>query len=113
MTDVMNKVLGSQLLTDVQTFVTAFEALFGGFRERANKTLQAFSSAQTQFVVVSAPERDSLREANYFIDRLLDTKMPLAGTVINRVHGSRLDLSISRTQVLIDELDPETQRSSG
>ncbi|WP_035757462.1 ArsA family ATPase [Granulicoccus phenolivorans] len=110
MTDVMNKVLGSQLLTDVQTFVTAFEALFGGFRERANKTLQAFSSAQTQFVVVSAPERDSLREANYFIDRLLDTKMPLAGTVINRVHGSRLDLSISRTQVLIDELDPETQR---
>lgn len=110
MTDVMNKVLGSQLLTDVQTFVTAFEALFGGFRERAEKTLNAFSSNQTQFVVVSAPARDSLREANYFIDRLLETRMPLAGTVINRVHGTRLDLSVSRTQVLIEELDPESQR---
>ena len=37
----MNKVLGAQIITDVQTFVTAFEALFGGFRQRATSDLRA------------------------------------------------------------------------
>ena len=37
----MNKVLGGQLITDLQTFVTAFEAMFGGFRQRANADVRA------------------------------------------------------------------------
>ena len=40
----MNKVLGAQIITDVQTFVTAFEALFGGFRQRATQTFELLSS---------------------------------------------------------------------
>jgi anion-transporting ArsA/GET3 family ATPase len=38
--------------------------------------------------VVAAPERDALREAAYFVERLAEEKMPLAGLVVNRVHRS-------------------------
>jgi anion-transporting ArsA/GET3 family ATPase len=39
----------------------------------------------TAFVVITAPERDALREASYFIERLEGDDMPLAGVVLNRV----------------------------
>ena len=82
----MNKVLGAQIITDLQTFVAAFEALFGGFRQRATETFQLLSSRHTTFLVVATPQRDALREAAYFVDRLTEEGMPLAGVVINRVH---------------------------
>ena len=37
----MKKVLGGQLITDLQTFVAACEAIFGGFRARAHRDLPA------------------------------------------------------------------------
>ena len=37
-TSVMGKVLGGQMLSDVQTFVAALDTMFGGFRERADQT---------------------------------------------------------------------------
>ena len=43
-------------------------------------------AAGTAFVVVAAPERDALREASYFVERLDAEGMPLAGLVLNRVH---------------------------
>ena len=38
--------------------------------------------------MVAAPERDALREAAYFVERLAEERMPLAGLVVNRVHRS-------------------------
>src|SRR5215468_5599649 len=35
MTGALTKLLGGQLLRDAQTFITAFDTLFGGFRERS------------------------------------------------------------------------------
>ena len=37
-TNTLSKVLGGQLLQDVQTFVAALDTMFGGFRERADQT---------------------------------------------------------------------------
>jgi len=82
---VMTKIIGAQMLRDLQTFVTSFDALFGGFRARAESTYTQLQSPDTRFVVVAAPERDALREAAYFVDRLAGEKMPLAGLVVNRV----------------------------
>ena len=103
----MNKVLGAQIIRDVQTFVTAFEALFGGFRQRATSTFELLSSRQTTFLVVATPQRDALREAAYFVDRLTEEGMPLAGLVINRVHTSSLKISAARAQSLAEDLDPD------
>ena len=92
--NVLNKIVGAQVLADLQTFVASFEALFGGFRERADQTYSLLAAPGTAFVVVAAPEPDALREASYFVERLESEAMPLAGLVLNRVAPVRLpDLS--------------------
>ena len=83
-TNVMTKVLGAQVLRDMQTFVAAFDTLFGGFRQRAQKTFQLLQAPGTAFLVIAAPENDAMREAAYFVERLSGDRMPLAGLVVNR-----------------------------
>ena len=100
----MSKVLGAGMLKDVQTFVAAFETLFGGFRQRAEATFRNLSSPHTQFVVVATPTRDALREASFFIDRLREERMPLRGVALNQVHRSTLDVSAARATALVEEL---------
>jgi anion-transporting ArsA/GET3 family ATPase len=73
------------VLRDVQTFVSALDTMFGGFRERADYTYQLLRAPGTAFLVVAAPEEDALREASYFVERLDTERMPLAGLILNRV----------------------------
>jgi anion-transporting ArsA/GET3 family ATPase len=84
-TNVLNKIIGAQMLTDLQVFIASFDALFGGFRERAESTYAQLKALDTRFVVVAIPETDALREASYFVERLAEEDMPLAGLVLNRV----------------------------
>ena len=104
----MTKILGGQLLRDMETFITAFEALFGGFRQRAAQTHALLSSSHTTFLVVAMAQRDALREAAYFVDRLNEEQMPLAGLVINRVHTSQLEVSAERALAIAEDLEPAT-----
>jgi len=83
-TNTLTRVLGAQVLRDMQTFVAAFDTLFGGFRQRAQKTFELLQADGTAFLVVAAPEPDALREAAYFVERLSEDDMPLAGLVVNR-----------------------------
>jgi anion-transporting ArsA/GET3 family ATPase len=83
-TGALSKILGASMLSDVQTFVAALDTLFGGFRQRAQRTYQLLQADGTAFVVIAAPEPDALREAAYFVERLNEERMPLAGLVVNR-----------------------------
>jgi anion-transporting ArsA/GET3 family ATPase len=85
--NVLDRILGAQVLTDLGTFVAAIDTTFGGFRERADATYALLQARGTAFVVVAAPERDALREAAYFVERLRTSDMPLAGLVLNRVQA--------------------------
>jgi anion-transporting ArsA/GET3 family ATPase len=104
MSAVMTRILGAQIISDVQTFVRAFEALFGGFRQRATSTFELLSSRHSTFLVVATPHRDALREAEYFVDRLTEEGMPLSGLVINRVHTRALAISPERALSLAEDL---------
>ncbi|WP_155059131.1 ArsA family ATPase [Streptomyces blattellae] len=106
MTGALGKLLGGQLLKDVQTFVAAMDSMFGGFRTRADATYKLLQAPGTAFLVVAAPERDALREAAYFVERLAAEDMPLAGLVLNRVHGSgAARLSAERALAAAENLD--------
>jgi anion-transporting ArsA/GET3 family ATPase len=83
-TGALSKILGGQFITDLQTFVTALDTVFGGFRARAEQTYALLQAPGTAFLVVAAPEADALREAAYFVERLSEDRMPLAGLVVNR-----------------------------
>ncbi|MFC9390414.1 ArsA family ATPase [Streptomyces venezuelae] len=106
MTGTLGKLLGGQFLKDVQTFVAAMDTMFGGFRTRADATYKLLQAPGTAFLVVATPERDALREAAYFVERLAAEGMPLAGLVLNRVHGSgAARLSAERARAAAENLD--------
>ncbi len=107
-TGVLSKILGGQMLRDVQTFVSAFDALFGGFRARAEQTYQVLKAPQTAFVVVASPDIDALREAAFFVERLEAEGMPLAGLVLNRVtDGATGGISAQAALAGAERLDDE------
>ncbi|MET9468547.1 ArsA family ATPase [Streptomyces sp. NPDC006544] len=106
MTGTLSKLMGASLLKDVQTFVAAMDTMFGGFRTRADATFRLLQAPGTAFVVVAAPEPDAVREAAYFVERLAAESMPLAGLVLNRVHGSGADqLSAERALAAAENLE--------
>src|SRR4051812_25109426 len=97
-TSVLTRILGAQALKDLSLFVASLETMFGGFRERADQTYRLLKEPGTAFLVIAAPERDALREASFFVERLASERMPLAGLVLNRVHASGAPgLSVERS----------------
>ncbi len=92
----LSTIVGSQMLSDAANFVQSLDKTFGGFRERADRTYEMLKRHGTQFVVVSAAEPDALREATFFVDRLSQEGMPLAGLILNRTHPVLCDLTVER-----------------
>lgn len=110
----LSKVLGTQMLDDVQTLVAALDTMFGGFRERADKTYALLQQPGTAFVVVASPERDALREAGYFVERLRADSMPLAGVVVNRMVRTQLpQLDSAQADSLAERAARRVESASG
>ncbi|MEV6600473.1 ArsA family ATPase [Actinoplanes sp. NPDC051346] len=104
----VQKVLGAQLLTDLSGFVAALDSMFGGFRQRADETYRILQDPQTAFLLVAAPERDAVREAAYFAERLVAERMPLAGLVFNRTHCAALEsVPLAAAEAAAATLDAE------
>ncbi|MCW2620879.1 MAG: anion-transporting ATPase [Frankiales bacterium] len=107
-TGVLTRIIGGELLKDLSAFIGALETMFGGFRERAQATYDLLKAPGTSFVVVAAPQSDALREASYFVERLAQEQMPLAGLVVNRVHRSEAaTLSAGRAEAAAERLEDE------
>lgn len=115
----LTKIIGAQVLTDLKMFVTAFDTLFGGFRQRAQQTYALLQDRGTAFLVVAAPEPDALREAAYFVERLTGDRMPLAGLVVNRASplpagGLSADAAMAAAEKLRDgDVDPGDELTAG
>ena len=104
-TKAVSAIIGGQLLHDASAFVQAFDSMFGGFRERADKTYTLLRSPGTAFLVVATPEPDALREASYFVERLAHDGMPLVGLIANRTHPVLAELPATRALAAAEELD--------
>jgi anion-transporting ArsA/GET3 family ATPase len=83
---VAGKVTGMDLLTDLAEFFRNFEGMYEGFKERADEVLDLLQRPTSQFVVVTSPQPPPLREARFFLDRLEQEGLHLAGVVVNRIH---------------------------
>ena len=108
----ISTVIGSQMLADAAAFVQSLDATFGGFREKADRTYELLQRRGTQFVVVSAAEPDALREAAFFVDRLVQEDMPLAGLVLNRTHPMLCGLPVERAIDAVETLEGESVGST-
>jgi anion-transporting ArsA/GET3 family ATPase len=92
------------MLSDASTLIQSMDSTFGGFRAKAERTYELLKRRGTQFVVVSAAEPDALREASFFVDRLSQDNMPLAGLILNRTHPTLCTLTIERAVDGSDDL---------
>jgi len=103
----VSTIVGSQMLSDASAFVQSLDSMFGGFRERANRTYRLLQQPGTHFMVVAAPEPDALREASFFVERLSGDRMPLSGLVLNRTHPTLSALPSDHALAAADQLAEE------
>jgi len=80
------KVVGSEVIEDAIAFFQAFQGMEEGFRDRANVVDELLSAAETRFVLVASPRRDTLEEAVFFADALRDADIEISALIVNRMH---------------------------
>ncbi|CAN5439681.1 ArsA family ATPase [soil metagenome] len=82
----VSKVVGGEVFDDAVAFFQAFDGMEQGFKERAVLVLDLLTSAETAFVLVASPNRDTVAEARYFAEKLAEADIPVAALVVNRMH---------------------------
>lgn len=80
---------GAQFLDDISEFVTGFNDLFGGFKERAESVARDLRGPEVAFLVVTSPSPLALDEALFFDGRLAELGIRRHGFVINGVRPLR------------------------
>jgi len=108
----MKRATGIDMLDDLSDFFRSFGNMAEGFRERAERVNALLADSRTAFLLVTSPALDSVDEAVYFHHRLLDSGLPFAGVVVNRMHplaadDHRADLA----RLLGDELGSKVLRN--
>ena len=82
----VSKVVGADVFDDAVAFFSAFEGMEAGFKERADRVLQLMDDPRTSFVLVAAPNRDTVDEARFFALKLGEAGIPVRALVVNRMH---------------------------
>src|SRR5438128_3348306 len=80
-----DRLLGSDVLSEVSEFVRQLEQLYGGVQQRARAVYRLLRSPSVGFVVVTTLEPGPFAEAEFFCTKLREFSMPLRALVVNRV----------------------------
>lgn len=99
----VSKVVGAEVFDDALAFFQAFQGMEEGFRARAAAVLELLSDPATAFVLVAAPRRDTVTEAQFFADRLAESGLPVEALIVNRVHPSFTKQSPEAVRASADE----------
>jgi anion-transporting ArsA/GET3 family ATPase len=109
----LSKFTGTGFLEVVAEFVTDFNDLFGGFRERARQVAEALRGPEVAFVIVTSPNPLAMEEAIFFARRLEEAGMRRDAFVINGMHTLFAEPSASEKDLAaaiaphLDGIDPE------
>ncbi len=83
---ILGKALGETFMDDVRDFATAFQGLFGAFRERGEAIERMLADPGTSFVVVTGADPVRVAEAVEFASTLTRIGVKPRGYIVNRVH---------------------------
>ncbi|MBI2340048.1 MAG: ArsA family ATPase [Deltaproteobacteria bacterium] len=83
---IFDRITGFAFLQDISEMLISFQELLGGFQGRAEEVKKILIQPETSFVLGAACEEKSVREAQFFSERLSALGLPLAGVILNRVH---------------------------
>lgn len=87
----LGRLTGSDLLRDIQEFLSAFGIVLDGFRERARAVRALLADQDTAFVVVTSAEREPAAEAIHFAGELREAQLPPRALIVTRVTPCRSD----------------------
>jgi anion-transporting ArsA/GET3 family ATPase len=91
----VSKVIGGEVLNDAISFFQAFDGMEAGFRARAERVTELLGAPETAYVLVTSPRRDSVEEADFFASRLAEERLEVAALIVNRIHPSFGNGSVS------------------
>ena len=80
------RVVGADVIDDAIAFFQAFDGMEQGFKDRATKVEGLLRGGQTSFVLVASPRRDTIDEATFFAEKLVEADIPVRALVVNRMH---------------------------
>jgi anion-transporting ArsA/GET3 family ATPase len=87
MFSILRRLVGFDLLADLQEFFTAFSGMVEGFQERAKRVNELLADPSSCFLVVCGPQGEPISEAVYFHRKLVEAKLPFGGVIVNKVHS--------------------------
>lgn len=82
---VLGRLFGQDALPDIGQFFAAFQDVLPRLRDRTQATDRMLRAPETRFVIVTAPGETYLREARHLHAELMESSMPFAGFIVNRV----------------------------
>lgn len=91
MMSVFARVTGVNLVAELSGFFGSLSGLTDGFRERARGVERLLRDPHTSFFIVTSPEHESARQAEFLHTQLAREKMSFDGLIVNRVHDRGLD----------------------
>ena len=80
----IGRVVGSDVLADAVAFFQAFAGMETGFRDRADEVVALIRAPETSFVVVASPRHDTIGEAVWFAEQLVDQGVGVSAAIVNR-----------------------------
>jgi anion-transporting ArsA/GET3 family ATPase len=80
----IGKVIGTEVLADALAFFQAFDGMETGFRNRADEVIELLHGDATRFVLVASPRVDTIDEARFFADRLVEKDLAVGAIIVNR-----------------------------
>jgi anion-transporting ArsA/GET3 family ATPase len=90
----ISQVVGASIVTDAVEFFSAFDGMTDGFSERAGETAELLVDIETGYAVVTSPRQESLKEADWIIERLAHRDIEPDVILVNRRHHFEADPSI-------------------
>lgn len=82
----LGRFTGGEFFEELGVFLRHFSGLLDGFRERTASTARLLAAPTTRFVLVTAPDPATVREALAFRTTLARREVRLSAVVANRVH---------------------------
>ncbi len=90
--NLLDRIVGLDLLRDMAEFFQAFAPLYEGFRRRASEVEALLRYERTLFVLVSGPGEERIADTMFFARQLVERGYRLGPIVINRLHPPELAL---------------------
>ncbi|HTA32328.1 MAG TPA: ArsA-related P-loop ATPase [Solirubrobacteraceae bacterium] len=80
------RVTGVDMLGDLSTFFRSLSGVLDGFGERTRNVSALLRAPSTTFMIVTSPEAEPAREAEFLLERLAASEMPVGELIVNRVN---------------------------